>query len=155
MSHDAVQPFDPSVSVPSDAPLTKKSTLATPMSSVAVAATGTTPETVEVSVGFVMWTTGRRSPGVPPSTAWSALTSGSAIPSGSLPHWPFPTQSPLPSSSAKAPLGHSPVDFRSSSTSAGLNVGWAARISAATPVTCGAAMLVPISDAYPPPVQSE
>lgn len=43
------------------------------------------------------------------------------------------------------PVGHSPVDLRMASTSSGLRLGLAARSNAATPVTCGAAMLVPIS----------
>ncbi len=92
-SQDADHPSVPFVSVPIGAPLTEKSTFVTPWSSVAFAVMATGPVTVAPLAGEVIDTVGSRSP-VAPWTAWRALTSGSAIPSGSFPHWPSPTQSP-------------------------------------------------------------
>src|SRR5207247_6993361 len=53
------------------------------------------------------------------------------------------------------PSGCAPVRSRSVSTWAGVIVGCAARTSAATPATCGAAMLVPLMLWYVPPVHVE
>ena len=76
--------------------------------------------------------------------ARSALTSGSPTPSGS------PDQVPAealeqPVGSTVVPLGFSPESFSRFLTWAGVKLSLAAFISAATPATCGLAMLVPLS----------
>ena len=92
--------------------------------------------------------------------ARKALISGSAIPSlsGSLPnmlpisHWPCPAHV---GALATAPSGHSPVDWSTARTWAGVRLGFAASTSAAAPDTWGAAMLVPLMMERPPSIQSE
>src|SRR6188474_1330253 len=85
--------------------------------------------------------------GVQPLASWAApraLTRGSAVPSGSSGQVPWPTQPEVPSESATVPLGHSPLWRSMARTSAVVRPGLAAFIRAATPLTCGVAMLVPL-----------
>src|SRR5262245_38983722 len=102
------QPSLPSESTPTWSPLTAKDTWVTPVLSDADAVTVTDPVTESPSAGVVMATVGFWSnPGVA-STARRALTSGSAMPSGSPPHRPCPVQVASAPASAHVPFGHSP-----------------------------------------------
>src|SRR6266508_5486687 len=120
-----------------------------PLGWLASADSVTVPFTFEPSAG-VSVTVGSEAP-AESSTALSALTSGSAIPSGSPPHC---TPDPHPGA-AELPSGSSPVRSRSDSICAGVMDWFAARTRAATPATCGAAMLVPLMLWYVPPVHVE